>query len=226
MAEGNGKPLQCPCLENPGDRGAWWAAVYGVAQSRTGLTRPSSSALRQRPPGPCTSSPSTIQATSAVPRGKPLLAAVATSRRFHHDRPEASHPPPPSLLRGCGCWPGWRRRCSWACAGSPAVGGGGGGPGAVRRWGGIGRGGDRGGGRGASCAVRQRGPAAAGAVAAAEGERGGCASGEWGPVATDTPAFPCPSCQPRLWAAWPLRARSRAGCDSRMVLVSPRGFWS
>ena len=89
-------------------RGAWWAAVYGVAQSRTGLTRPSSSALRQRPPGPCTSSPSTIQATSAVPRGKPLLAAVATSRRFHHDRPEASHPPPPSLLRGCGCWPWWR----------------------------------------------------------------------------------------------------------------------
>ena len=33
--EGNGKPLQCPCLENPRDRGAWWAAVYGVAQSWT-----------------------------------------------------------------------------------------------------------------------------------------------------------------------------------------------
>ena len=33
--EGNGNPLQCYCLENPRDRGAWWAAVYGVAQSQT-----------------------------------------------------------------------------------------------------------------------------------------------------------------------------------------------
>ena len=35
--EGNGNPLQCSCLENPRDRGALWAAVYGVAQSRTRL---------------------------------------------------------------------------------------------------------------------------------------------------------------------------------------------
>ena len=35
IGEGNGKPLQCSCLENPRDWGAWWAAVYGVAQSRT-----------------------------------------------------------------------------------------------------------------------------------------------------------------------------------------------
>ena len=41
--EGNGTPLQCSCLENPMDRGAWWAAVYGVAQSRTRLKRFSSS---------------------------------------------------------------------------------------------------------------------------------------------------------------------------------------
>ena len=33
--EGNGNPLQCSCLENPRDGGAWWAAVYGVAQSQT-----------------------------------------------------------------------------------------------------------------------------------------------------------------------------------------------
>ena len=33
--EGNGNPLQCSCLENPRDGGAWWAAVYGVTQSRT-----------------------------------------------------------------------------------------------------------------------------------------------------------------------------------------------
>ena len=35
----NGNPLQCSCLENPRDGGAWWAAVYGVAQSRTRLKR-------------------------------------------------------------------------------------------------------------------------------------------------------------------------------------------
>ena len=41
--EGNGNPLQCSCLENSGDGGAWWGAVYGVAQSRTRLKRLSSS---------------------------------------------------------------------------------------------------------------------------------------------------------------------------------------
>ena len=39
IGEGNGNPLQCSCLENPRDGGAWWAAVYGVAQSRTQLKR-------------------------------------------------------------------------------------------------------------------------------------------------------------------------------------------
>ena len=43
VGEGNGNPLQCSCLENPRDGGAWWAAVYGVAQSRTRLRRFSSS---------------------------------------------------------------------------------------------------------------------------------------------------------------------------------------
>ena len=61
IGEGNGNPLQCSCLENPRDGGAWWAAIYGVAQSRTRLKRFSSSsssssrdALRyfqSRPPG-------------------------------------------------------------------------------------------------------------------------------------------------------------------------------
>ena len=37
FGEGNGTPLQYSCLENPMDGGAWWAAVYGVAQSRTRL---------------------------------------------------------------------------------------------------------------------------------------------------------------------------------------------
>ena len=43
IGEGNGNPLQYFCLENPRDRGAWWAAVYGVAQSRTRQKRLSSS---------------------------------------------------------------------------------------------------------------------------------------------------------------------------------------
>ena len=43
IGEGNADPLQCSCLENPRDEGACWAAVYGVAQSRTQLKRLSSS---------------------------------------------------------------------------------------------------------------------------------------------------------------------------------------
>ena len=43
IGEGNGNPLQYSCLENPRDGGAWWAAVYGVPQSRTQLKRLSSS---------------------------------------------------------------------------------------------------------------------------------------------------------------------------------------
>ena len=46
IGEGNGTPLQCSCLENPRDGGAWWAAVSGVAQSRTRLKRHSSSSSR------------------------------------------------------------------------------------------------------------------------------------------------------------------------------------
>ena len=45
VEEGNGNPLQCSCLENPRDKGAWWAAVYGVAQSQTQLKRLSSSSI-------------------------------------------------------------------------------------------------------------------------------------------------------------------------------------
>ena len=38
MGGGNSNPLQCPCLENPRGRGAWWAALCGVAQSRARLS--------------------------------------------------------------------------------------------------------------------------------------------------------------------------------------------
>ena len=43
IGEGNGNPLQYSCLENPRDGGAWWAAIYGVTQSRTRLKGLSSS---------------------------------------------------------------------------------------------------------------------------------------------------------------------------------------
>ena len=47
IGEGNGNPLQCSCLENPRDRGAWWATVCGVTQSQTRLKRLSSSSSNQ-----------------------------------------------------------------------------------------------------------------------------------------------------------------------------------
>ena len=56
IEEGNGNLLQCSCLENPRDSGAWWAAVYGVAQSWTRLKQRSSSIyqyfLPLQPPSP------------------------------------------------------------------------------------------------------------------------------------------------------------------------------
>ena len=48
IGEGNGNPLQCSCLENPRDGGAWWASVYGVAQNQTPLKRLSSSSSSSR----------------------------------------------------------------------------------------------------------------------------------------------------------------------------------
>ena len=50
--EGNGSPLQCSCLKNPRDGGAWWAAVYGVARSQTQLKQLSSSSNMSAHDGP------------------------------------------------------------------------------------------------------------------------------------------------------------------------------
>ena len=55
IGEGNGNPLQCSCLENPGDGGARWAAVYEVAQSGTRLKRFSSSSSSSSSPQASTS---------------------------------------------------------------------------------------------------------------------------------------------------------------------------
>ena len=51
VGEGNGNPLQCSCLENPRDGGAWWAAIHGVTQSQTWLKRLSSSSNSRRHQG-------------------------------------------------------------------------------------------------------------------------------------------------------------------------------
>ena len=63
IGEGNGNPLQCPCLENPRNGGAWWAAVYGVAQSRTRLKwlSSSSSMVKWRKPQKQNARPSVNQ---------------------------------------------------------------------------------------------------------------------------------------------------------------------
>ena len=53
IGEGNGNPLQCSCLENPRDGGAWWASIYGVAQSRTRLKRLSSSSSGKESTSQC-----------------------------------------------------------------------------------------------------------------------------------------------------------------------------
>jgi len=45
IGEGNGNPLQCSCLQNPRDGGAWWAAISGIAQSQTRLKRLSSNIM-------------------------------------------------------------------------------------------------------------------------------------------------------------------------------------
>ena len=50
IGEGNGNPIQCSCLENPRDGGAWWAAVFGVAQSRTRLKWLTSSSQQKNVP--------------------------------------------------------------------------------------------------------------------------------------------------------------------------------
>ena len=49
--EGNGNPLWCSCLENPRDGGAWWAAIYGVAQSRTRLKRLAADTMKKEETG-------------------------------------------------------------------------------------------------------------------------------------------------------------------------------
>ena len=88
--EGNGNPLQYSCLENPRDRGAWWAAVYGVAQSWTGLKRLSSgSPSSEYPANPLSASRADCQESGDPERVPPTASLLTPSRRV-----EAAPPPP------------------------------------------------------------------------------------------------------------------------------------
>ena len=83
IGEGNGNPLQCSCLENPRDGGACWAAIYGVAQSRTWLKRLSSSSSSG-----CKAS---LPVLDKVIKGSWLLFCERFMYSWEHHRWAASH---------------------------------------------------------------------------------------------------------------------------------------
>ena len=98
VGEGNGNPLQYSCLENPRDRGAWWAAVYGVAQGWTQLKRlSSSSSLSLTSLSAATCLPLTSLSAAACLPLTSLSAAAITFMCSLIDQPPcscSSHPPP------------------------------------------------------------------------------------------------------------------------------------
>ena len=96
--EGNGNPLQCSCLKNPRDGGAWWAAVYGVTQSRTRLKRLSSSSpLSECPANPVSASKADYQQSGDLERAPPTASLVTPSRRVE------AVPPRPLNTAFLGC---------------------------------------------------------------------------------------------------------------------------
>ena len=82
IGEGNGNPLQCSCLENPRDGGAWWAAVYGVAQSQTWLKQLSSSSSSSREEACNWFSFTTFRRNQAYPHLDLGLLASKTVRQY------------------------------------------------------------------------------------------------------------------------------------------------
>ena len=107
--EGNGTPLQYSCLENPMDRGAWWAAVYGAAQSRTRLKRLSSSSswwLRYHcSPGGASDQTPTFQSrrhenqARSLCQEDPLEKETATHSSTHAWRIPGTEEPEPGRLQ-------------------------------------------------------------------------------------------------------------------------------
>ena len=79
---GNGSPLQYSCLENPRDRGAWWAAVYGVAQNLTRLKRLSSSSSRGFPGGASGKDPACRNRKCERHRSNPWVGKILWGRKW------------------------------------------------------------------------------------------------------------------------------------------------
>ena len=92
IGEGNGNPLQCSCLENPRDRGASWAAVYGVAQSRWEAPRLNEPQTCLRPPPLPTLAPLPASSESQLPTSTSILAEA------HSKSLRSSSTPLPILL--------------------------------------------------------------------------------------------------------------------------------
>ena len=87
FGEGHGNLLQYSCLENPRDGGAWWAAIYGVAQSRTRLKRLSSSSSRKNSV-PLIKQRATAEESYFLQlRDQPTTGKVARKRRYPEERP-------------------------------------------------------------------------------------------------------------------------------------------
>ena len=89
IGEGNGNPLQCSCLENPRDRGAWRAAVFGVAQSRTRLKWLSSSSSSSQCKGHRIESLVWEDSASLVPQMVKNLPAMQETRAWFLGREDS-----------------------------------------------------------------------------------------------------------------------------------------
>ena len=96
IAEGNGNPLQCSCLENPRDGGAWWAAIYGVAQSWTRLKRLSACHLSG-------AEADNGQAENGSGCALPSPHALGRAPNHIHIGPAVTRAPPPAFPRNPRC---------------------------------------------------------------------------------------------------------------------------
>ena len=103
VGEGNGNPLQGSCLENPRDGGAWWAAVYGVAQSRTRLKRLSSGSSQEDSIGHRATKPKrhNDRACALEPTRSSPWACVPLTPQPARSRAHALQPGKPAVRSPC-----------------------------------------------------------------------------------------------------------------------------